>query len=41
MHELSFNILCLIGTIYLLWRVTIFLKNLLQLICKFKELANK
>ena len=41
MYELSSNILCLIGAIYLLYRISIFLKTLLQLIWKPKQLANK
>jgi len=41
MHELSFNILCLIGTIYLFWRITTFLKILLQSLRKSKGSANK
>jgi len=41
MYELSSNILCLIGAIYLLCRISIFLKTLLQLIWKPKQLANK
>lgn len=41
MHELSFNILCLIGIICLLWRITIFLKTLLQLVWKSKSWVNK
>ena len=41
MHELSFNILCLIGIIYLLWRITIFFKTLLQLVWKSKSWVNK
>jgi hypothetical protein len=30
MHELSFNILCLVGAIYLFYRITILLKTLWQ-----------
>ena len=41
MHELSFNILCLIGIIYLLWRITMFSKTLLQLVWKSKSWVNK
>ncbi len=41
MYELIFNILCLIGMIYLLWRITIFFKTLLQLFWKSKKLVNK
>jgi len=34
MYELSISILSLIGAIYLLWRIAMFLKTLLQLIFK-------
>ena len=41
MYELSSNILCLIGAIYLLYRITIFLKTLLQLIWKPRKAVDK
>jgi len=41
MYDLSFNVFCLIGIICLLWRITIFLKTLLQLLWKPKSRANK
>ena len=41
MHELSVNVLCLIGIIYLLWRMTFFLRTLLQLFWKSKSWVNK
>lgn len=41
MRDLSFNLLCMIGTIYLLCRVTIFLKTLVQLTLNSKETDNK
>jgi len=34
MYEIISSILCLIGAIYLLYRISILLKNLLQLIWK-------
>jgi hypothetical protein len=41
MNEASFYILCLIGTIYLLCRITIFLKTVLQLIWDPKSSSEK
>jgi len=41
MYELSSNIFCLIGIIYLLWRITIFFKTLLQLAWTSKSWINK
>lgn len=41
MQELSFYILCLVGIIYLLWRMGNFLKTFLHLIWKAKKVADK
>ena len=41
MRDLSFYILCLIGTIYLFWRVGAFFKTLLQLIFKSENSEGK
>jgi len=35
MHELSVNVLCLVGIIYLLWRMTFFLKNSAAIVMEF------
>jgi len=41
MYESISNILCLIGAIYLLYRIATFLKSLIQLIFKSRRAANK
>jgi hypothetical protein len=41
MDDLGFNILCLIGTVYLFWRIAAFFKNLLQLVRYLKEPINE
>ena len=41
MYELSSNILCLIGIIYLLWRIAMFFRSLLRLVWKSRRLLNK
>jgi len=41
MYELSFNILCLVGAIYLFYRITIFLKRLVHLIYKPGKATDK
>jgi hypothetical protein len=41
MYELSFYVLCLIGTIYLFWRITMFFKTLLRLFWSSRKSTNK
>ena len=41
MQQLISNILCLIGTIYLFWRIGVFLKTVFQLVWKSKKTADK
>ena len=41
MYDLSFNIFCLVGIIYLLWRIIILFRSLLLLFLKSKSWDNK